>query len=81
MIRLIFTWIHVMMSKNRQRGDVNAMTAKELRKILKRLPQNAVLEVVMDEPLGNVESVTCSVNQKDEWKIQLRIVKNLDKSL
>ena len=43
------------------------MTAKELRKILKRLPQNAVLEVVgVDEPLGNVESVTCSVNQKDE---------------
>ena len=67
MIRLIFTWIHVMMSKNRQRGDVSAMTAKELRKILKRLPQNAVLEVVgVDEPLGNVESVTCSVNQKDE---------------
>lgn len=57
------------------------MTARELRKILKQLPQNAVIEVVMDEPLGNVESVTCSVNQNDEWKIQLRIVKNLDKSL
>ena len=58
------------------------MTAKELRKILKRLPQNAVIEVVgLDEPLGNVESVTCSVNQNDEWKIQLRIAKNLDKSL
>ena len=57
------------------------MTAKELRKILKRLPQSAVIEIVSDESLGNVETVTCSVNQNDEWKIQLRIAKNLDKSL